>query len=1143
MKKTSLLAAALLICNYAFAQYSLNDWKIDEKDYENGELYLNVKEYRLNFNHPLPYADFQKDWTVKADLKCGTLGTEQVFVCKEGKASRLIGRNSLSGDISLGYDSMQKKFFVEVTDKFETPHRLFAGPVVEAGKWYAVEASAQYDARAEESTLTLSVDEESSSLVYPGHALRHNASLWVIGRGFPGGFPNSLQVRDGYIRNLSISGSALPHVTGQNPLFPGRYTADPAFTVVGDTVYAYVGEDCAAPGGWFNMPHWLCYSSKDMKNWTFHGQVLAAGDFPYASPNGAWAGQVVEKDGKYFYYVTLDRKDNGEHTVDVAVSDSPTGPFVPARKDGTPLVSDGMTPDSYRPNADIDPTVLIDDDGTPWMAWGNGDCYMVKLKSNMIELDGEIRKVPMRNYSEGPWLFKREGLYYLVYASDAPGVQEEQMAYSTAESIEGPWTYRGFISTSANHGFTIHPSVIEFNGQWYYIYHDGSYSQNGGPGGDCRRSVCAEYLSFEKDGSIRFMPLTQEGLSSGIDIWNLPELQVENGPYTTEWTNLSRQYNVPAWWREAKLGAWSHWDPQSAAEAGDWYALRMYQEGRPQYKYHLEHYGHPSEFGYKDLCNEWKTDLWDPDELMQLYIKMGARYFLAMGNHHDNFDCWDSAYQPWNSVNVGPHQDIVGIWAETARKYGMPFGIGFHATPARTWGQFMTPRFTSDKNGDYAGVPYDIFMTKEDGKGKWWEGLDPKDLYGLEHHDGRNSLESPFANQFMWRVDDAIRKYQPDMIYFDEHAGDSQMDLGVNMGLGRLTPQILANFYNIAAKRSEGNKQVVTTMKGVGGRYNSFQNSPDVLPLADRSLVKSTELYTEDDIMAFPFQTEVSLQDWHYQAGGQYCSAAEIITRLMQNVSRNGCLLLNVTQRGRGDIEDEARRICLDFGRWIEINSEAVYSARPFDVWGDENVIYTRQGGNIYAVLVNWEGGSVNLSAIADNVSSVGKVTKVEMIETGKKLKFKQTAEGLEVVVGRPVLTPDITDQELASGFKVLKISYEKNWFNDDDPGVSTFGWDRKCKLKDGSFNNDLSFSDREGDTWSVDFTGKRVSIIAPTGGLNGKMKVLIDGKDCGTVQFSKGEVMCQQIVFESRRLNGKQHKIQLVNLGGSIAVDALIIK
>ena len=176
--------------------------------------------------------------------------------------------------------------------------------------------------------------------------------------------------------------------------------------------------------------------------------------------------------------MTLDRKDNRQHTIDVAVSDLPTGPFKPARADGTPLITDDMTPDSHRGNADIDPTVLIDDDGTPWMAWGNGDCYMVRLKKNMIELDGEIKKVPLRNYSEGPWLFKRGNLYYNVYASDAPGVQTEQMA-----------------------------------NQWYYIYHDGSYMQNGEPGGQCRRSVCAEYLYFDKDGKIKFVPLTQEGLS------------------------------------------------------------------------------------------------------------------------------------------------------------------------------------------------------------------------------------------------------------------------------------------------------------------------------------------------------------------------------------------------------------------------------------------------------------------------------------------------------------------------------------------------------------------------------------------------------------------------------------------------------
>jgi len=252
----------------------------------------------------------------------------------------------------------------------------------------------------------------------------------------------------------------------------------------------------------------------DMIHWTSHGTVLSAADFPYAQPHGSWAGQVVQgADGKFYYYVTLDNKQNRQHTIDVAVSDSPTGPFLPARKDGTPLITDDMTLDSHRPNADIDPTVLIDDDDTPWMAWGNGDCYMVRLKKNMIELDGEVRKVPLRTYSEGPWLFKRGKRYYNVYASDAPGVQPEQMAYSYAESIQGPWTYGGFVSTSANHGFTIHPSVIKFKGKWYYIYHDGSYSQNGEPGGDCRRSVCAEYLHFNVDGTIRFVSLTQEGLS------------------------------------------------------------------------------------------------------------------------------------------------------------------------------------------------------------------------------------------------------------------------------------------------------------------------------------------------------------------------------------------------------------------------------------------------------------------------------------------------------------------------------------------------------------------------------------------------------------------------------------------------------
>lgn len=629
-----------------------------------------------------------------------------------------------------------------------------------------------------------------------------------------------------------------------------------------------------------------------------------------------------------------------------------------------------------------------------------------------------------------------------------------------------------------------------------------------------------------------------------IDIWNLPPFSIEQGSYTTDWNDLCRQYNTPAWWREAKLGAWSHWDPQSVAENGDWYSRGMYIEGHPQSKYHREHFGHPSEYGYKELCRDWKTDLWDPEDLMLLYIKMGARYFLALGNHHDNFDCWDSKYQPWNAVNIGPHQDIIGIWEKVARKHGMPFGIGFHSTPARTWGQFMPVRYTSDKHGDKAGIPYDAMLTKADGTGKWWEGMDPQDLYGPIHHDGRKSLETPFANQFMWRVDDAIRKYQPDMIYFDEHAGNSQIDLGIDMGLGELTPQIIANFYNIAEKRTEGRREVVATFKGVGGRYNSFQHNPELISIVDRSLVKSTELYTEDNIMAFPFQTEVSLQEWHYLQGGKYRSAEEIITRLMQNVARNGCLLLNITQRGRGNIDDEARQICLDIGRWIDINQEAIYSARPFTQWGDEYVIYTRQGGYIYATILHPSAGAIVLSALSNQSASIGKIEKVELVENGHRLPFTQTAEGVTIQMEEPLFTQGIKDKNLAQGYKVIRISHDKAWFNDDDPGVHTFGWDRRCNTNEGDFNNDLSFSTLVGDTWTATIEARKISIVAPQGMGEGVMEVFIDGKHVGDVLFVKSqEVKHQTIVFTSKKLKKGEHEIQLKNKSGTIAIDAIIIQ
>ena len=629
------------------------------------------------------------------------------------------------------------------------------------------------------------------------------------------------------------------------------------------------------------------------------------------------------------------------------------------------------------------------------------------------------------------------------------------------------------------------------------------------------------------------------------DIWNLPPLPVAAGSYPADWKGLGRVYTVPEWWRDAKFGAWAHWDPQSMPEKGDWYARRMYQESDNAYAFHCKTFGHPSEYGYKDICHNWAIDRWNPDEMMDLFVEMGARYFMAMGVHHDNFDCWDSAYQPWNSVRVGPKRDIVGTWEKIARQHGMRFGIGFHNTPGRTWGQFMTVRYTSDKKGPKQGVPYDALQTILEGKGKWWEGMDPVDLYGPVHNK-KDPLHSPYANQFMWRVDDAITKYHPDVIYFDEHAGDSQVDLGVSMGLGFLAPPLVANYYNKSLTWNHGKMDVVINLKGVGGRYNSFQNSPELLPFVDRALVKSTEAIIEPEIMAYPFQTETTIAPWHYQTGQEYMDARTAIHSLMQNVSRNGTMLLNITQHGRGDVDPKAVRICKDIGAWLKINGEAVYGSRPFEVSGDKTVCYTRNLGNVYAALLDWNGSQIILKALHGGGATLGKVSKVELLGSDLTMSFVQDDQGLTVTPGRTAQPlPGIANERLASGCRVLRITHDKGWFNDDDPGVVAAGWLRRSNLGTGDFNNDLTISQTPGDIWSCSFTGTSVLVIAPKDAGAGKIEIQIDGQSRGTADLStSGARQPQQVVCEVAGLSLGKHAISIVNRGpGSVAVDALIVR
>lgn len=312
---------------------------------------------------------------------------------------------------------------------------------------------------------------------------------------------------------LMIIIANMPVCFADNPIVQTIYTADPAPMVYNDTLYLYTGHD--EPGStYFTMFDYRLYSTTDMVNWTDHGAVLATADFSWAKEGEAWAAQCIERNGKFYYYVTATSKAHNRPTIGVAVADSPTGPFVDPL--GHPLVARGW--------GDIDPTVFIDDDGQAYMYWGNPDLWYVKLNDDMISYDRDIGvvRVPLTEgsfgkrygdpdratlFEEGPWLYKRDDLYYLIYA--ASGIPEN-IAYSTSTSPTGPWTFRGIIMPTEGRSFTNHPGVVDYKGKNYFFYHNGAL-----PGGSgFTRSVCVEEFDFNADGSFPTIRMTQEGPSA-----------------------------------------------------------------------------------------------------------------------------------------------------------------------------------------------------------------------------------------------------------------------------------------------------------------------------------------------------------------------------------------------------------------------------------------------------------------------------------------------------------------------------------------------------------------------------------------------------------------------------------------------------
>jgi alpha-L-fucosidase len=497
-----------------------------------------------------------------------------------------------------------------------------------------------------------------------------------------------------------------------------------------------------------------------------------------------------------------------------------------------------------------------------------------------------------------------------------------------------------------------------------------------------------------------------------------------------DWQALAAEYQVPDWFRDAKFGIWAHWGPQCQPEYGDWYGRLMYMEGKlpwrnddSPYQHHLRKYGHPSRRGFIDIIGEWKAEEWDPAYLLQRYRKAGARYFMAMANHHDNLDLFDSRHHAWNSVRVGPRRDIVGTWGNLVRQTDLKFAVSNHSSHAWHWWQTA---YGYDTQGPMKGRRYDAYwLRRHHGKGKYWEGLDPQELYtgptyvppaGIDSpdamrkwHDDRSGqwiedvppARRAFATKWLLRQMDLVEKYRPDMVYFDDH----------QLPFGQTGLDAVAHFYT-KSLAWRGEMGVVTAKR--------------LTELQTRAIVQDVERGFVAGIMQQPWQTDTCIGQWHYDRPlyerNGYMGAKQVIQRLADVVSKNGNLMLNIPVRGDGTIDEKEEAILDQIAAWNARNGKAIFGTRPWRTFGEgptkpptghmaegeakpftgEDVRFTTKDGVLYAIFLDWPQGEAAISSLASNRVG-GRIEHVALVG-GPDLKFVQAPDRLRIKLPQPTI-------------------------------------------------------------------------------------------------------------------------------------------
>lgn len=485
-----------------------------------------------------------------------------------------------------------------------------------------------------------------------------------------------------------------------------------------------------------------------------------------------------------------------------------------------------------------------------------------------------------------------------------------------------------------------------------------------------------------------------------------------SSPFTADWDSLGK-YQIPDWFRDAKFGIFIHWGVYSVPSFGnEWYSRNMYQEGSPAFKHQVETYGPQSTFGYKDFIPMFRAEHFDPDAWVDLFVRAGARYVVPVGEHCDGFAMYDSGVTQWNAARMGPKRDVVGELSLAVRKRGLHFGVSSHRAE-HWWWYDGGMKFDSDvKDPQYAqfyGPAKPMALPGDD------QSHEPDP----EHLEMWLPPDDMFLRDWMARNREIVAKYHPDLLYFDWWIGQPAFQPYLK--------QFAAYYYNQAAKTKQG---VVLTYK----QYDFPENSA-VLDIERGKLDAIRRLAWQTD-------TSVSIHSWGYVKNDEYRDSKSLIDELVDVVSKNGNLLLNVGPKSDGTIPEQARRILLEIGAWLKTNGEAIYDTRPWLLYGEgptkvassamntdrqeytpEDIRFTTRGNLLYAIALGWpKNGTLRIHSLWEgNPYLPGPVCTVELLGRNGSLRWDQRSDGLYInlpteMPAEPAFTFRITAASTSSG-------------------------------------------------------------------------------------------------------------------------------